>query len=383
VLGAMHTVDRALQKIKKNAEILERSVDISDDDIQTARFAALLHDVGHQPFSHALDKIIKEDHQVYSVAITENRFAGILESAGVEVKKVTKMIEGEPPLDKPFLSSLINSQLDVDKLDYLMRDSHYAGVKYGIFDLERILDSLCVIDKELMITDGGYHSAVQLIVARYYMFEQLYLHKTKRAFEWMAKILAKYLIDNGRFPYPQISELKEKEALENFSNFDDAWFLSVIANTGSEEMDKIAQQLLKRTPYKVAIETDDIRKKMMEKKEVFANANVKLMGIAKDIEYNLAQMGLTKNEVIFDEVSSIPYKLRPYTLASSETLGPEIVYIYNERVGAKEPIETRSVLVRTLAEANLSNQRFYVSRSKYPVIQRFLEKNHPDYFRQR
>jgi HD superfamily phosphohydrolase len=83
------------------------------------------------------------------------------------------------------LISLINNQLDADKFDYLLRDSHYAGVKYGVFDFDRLLDSLLVRDGELVILDGGYYAAEQLILARYHMFEQVYYHHTKRAFENM------------------------------------------------------------------------------------------------------------------------------------------------------------------------------------------------------
>ena len=80
------------------------------------------------------------------------------------MKDVISLIHGKPPLDKPFLSSLINSQLD--EFDYLLRDSLYAGVKYGIFDVERLLDSLLVVDNELVVLEGGYYAVEQLILAR-------------------------------------------------------------------------------------------------------------------------------------------------------------------------------------------------------------------------
>jgi HD superfamily phosphohydrolase len=383
VLGAMHTVDRALQKIEKNARILGQPLDLTEEDFKTARFAALLHDIGHQPFSHALDKIIPEEHDDFSVAITESHFASILDSAHVDVNTVVSLIKGKAPLDKPYLSSLISSQLDVDKLDYLLRDSHYAGVKYGIFDLEKILDSLCVIDKTLMVIDEGYFSAVQLIVARYNMFEQLYLHKTKRAFEGMARKVATYLIDNKKFPYPSTKEFTDRKTVEHFCGLDDNWFLKIMHKSGSKEVERIARQIEYRTPYKLQIETDDVRKKMIERKEKYDEADVVMMEIEKDIEYNIRDLNINRAEVLFDKFSTIPYKLRPYTKSGDDAIEPEIVYMFNKKVGVKEAIETRSVVVRALAEANLSTHRIYVDRAKHERMQEFLKAKHPSYFHSR
>jgi HD superfamily phosphohydrolase len=116
-------------------------IEVEYSDIRLARFAALLHDIGHQPFSHALDKMIPDPPEKYSSAIAKNVFASVIEKAEVNPNYVVNLIEGKSPFKKPFLSSLINGQLDVDKFDYLLRDSLYAGVKYGIFDLDRLLDS--------------------------------------------------------------------------------------------------------------------------------------------------------------------------------------------------------------------------------------------------
>jgi uncharacterized protein len=136
VLGAMHVVGKALERIRQNSKLYGNNTDINDNDIKIARLAALLHDVGHYPFSHALDGVIPDRHENYSISLIKNRFAEYIESGDIKTKYVIQLIEGKPPLKKPFLNSLISSQLDVDKFDYLLRDSYFAGVKYGIFDLE-------------------------------------------------------------------------------------------------------------------------------------------------------------------------------------------------------------------------------------------------------
>ena len=127
VLGAMHVVDRALRKIQRNAEKVGIPANITEDDIRLARFAALLHDVGHKPFSHALDKSLPEPHEDYSEVFVRKRFSGTISKSGIDPMRVADLIQGKSDPEKPFLTSLISGQLDVDKFDYLLRDSHYAG----------------------------------------------------------------------------------------------------------------------------------------------------------------------------------------------------------------------------------------------------------------
>lgn len=378
----MHTVDRALQKIQKNCNILGIKIDLVEQDFRLARFAALLHDVGHQPFSHALDGIIPEEHEDYSIAITEKRFSSIIEKAGLQVKDVTNMIKGKPPISKPFLASLINSQLDVDKFDYLSRDSHYAGVKYGIFDLERILDSLCVVDGGLVVLDGGYFAAEQLIVARYYMFEQLYFHHTKRAFEGMARKVAKQLIQNNKLCYPTIKELDDPASMNSFAAYDDAWFLDKMIKAAKNQMKQVAELIIRRIPFKTVVDSEDIRRKMLEiNSKDQPESKGFIEAIEKDISYNLKKLKLEESDIIFDAFKSVPYKLRPYVrVADAGNEGGDIVFIYNERVGSKEPIEKRSIVVQTLATANLSAKRIYVNRSKQESITGFLKEKYAPYF---
>ncbi len=382
VLGAMHTVDRALQKIKKNCDILKIPIDLTEEDFKLARLAALLHDVGHKPFSHALDGIIPEQHEDYSVAIVEKRFASTIEKAGIRVKDVTNMIKGKPPFNKPFLASLINSQLDVDKFDYLSRDSHYAGVKYGIFDLERVLDSLCVVDGGLVVLDGGYFAAEQMIVARYYMFEQLYFHHTKRAFEGMARKVAQDLIDNHKLDYPTTKELEDIKRMEEFARYDDAWFLEQMQKKAKNQMKQIVDLINKRIPFKTVVDSEDIRRKMLtlnEKDQPESKGFIQ--AIEADIQYNLKSLRMNESDIIFDAFKNVPYKLRPYTrVGEGGSEGADIVFIYNERVGSKEPIERRSVVVQTLATANLSARRIYVNKQKFNTLHGFLKEKYSAYF---
>jgi HD superfamily phosphohydrolase len=380
-LGAMHTVDKALQKIKKNSEVYDIPIDLEEEDFKLARFAALLHDVGHLPFSHALDEIIPIHHEEYSAAIVEKVFADIIDKSGINVKDVKDLILGHGPLDKPFLISLINSQLDVDKFDYLLRDSHYAGVKYGIFDLDRILDSLLVIEEELVILDGGYYAAEQLILARYHMFEQLYYHHTKRAFENMVRIVAKHLLDNDKMNYPSIEQLDDNPQLRLFTNYNDSFFLSHVQNySGDESIRRIVRLITDRMPFKLVVDSRDIWRKMPGGEEEHPSVGKGFFrALRNDIKNNLNNMRINHAEIIFDEFRNVPYKLRPYTRLGESSDGPDAIFIYNHKIDSKKPIETLSVTVKELATSPLSTERIYVDRNKHTSLHNFLKSKYPEY----
>jgi HD superfamily phosphohydrolase len=379
-LGAMHIVDKALQKIKKNSEVYSIPLDLTEEDIKLARFAALLHDIGHLPFSHALDNIIPNDHEEYSAAIVEKAFAYTIEKTGVKVKDVINLILGQGPLNKPFLISLINSQLDVDKFDYLLRDSHYAGVKYGVFDLDRLLDSLLVIEGELVVLEGGYYATEQLILARYHMFEQLYYHHTKRAFENMARIVAKHLLDNNNLNYPTIEELDDSQQLKVLANYNDSFFLNNIQNyCGDEHIQRIVRLIIDRKPFKVVVDSRDIWRKMPQEDHPSVGKGF-FRAIRDDIKNNLDKISINQSEIIFDEFRNMPYKLRPYTRLGESAEGPDAISIYNHQIDSKRPIETLSIIVRELATSLLSTERLYVDRNKHTLLRNFLKAKYSAYF---
>ncbi len=382
VLGAMHTIERALRRIKRNSEALGTAVDLTEEDIRLARFATLLHDIGHLPFSHALESVLPEKHERYSATIAEERFATIIHHAGIDPKDVTKLILGQSPLKKPYLTSLISGQLDVDKFDYLLRDSHYSGVKYGVFDLDRLLDSLMVIDNELVVLDGGYYAAEQLIIARYHMFEQVYLHKTKRAFEGMAKNIASYLLGIGKLSYPSIKELQESATMAHFASYDDDWFMTSLENFADDKVRQIVGQIQFRKPFRIVVDSNTIRRKSKEKEDAQTGMGV-VRVFESDVKYNLGDLGITENEIVFDEFGNIPYKLRPYTKLVEEKEKkdePDIVYIYDKKIGSKEPIEDRSIIVGELARSKLRTRRIYVDRGRYDLLASFMKEKYPEYF---
>lgn len=365
-LGVMHLVDKILENIRRNSQMLGNELDICDEDITLCRFAALLHDVGHFPFSHASDKLIPNKHEDYSTSLVENVFASSIEKTGVKVSDVNDLIKGKPPLHKPFLSSLINSQLDADKFDYLLRDSHYAGVTYGIFDLNRLIDSIAVINKELLVLDSGYYAVEQMIISRYHMFEQLYYHHTKRVFEEMARKVAKFMINKKEIEYPKSGELNQDSSLKVFAECDDAWFIRKIKEVSDPNLRRVAYQIENRTPFRKILDSGDIWKKIKEN-DPAAGRGI-LMAIESEIQSSYDSYGLNESEIIFDSFKSVPYKLKPYIRTSkgaSDDDEPEIIYIYNKKLNEKRPVEELSPIIKTLANEKFSTSRIYIEKSKF------------------
>jgi len=388
VLGVMHLVEKALDKILENSQKLDIPVEISDDDIRLARFSALLHDVGHHPFSHALDNtdMIPKNHEQYSIALVENHFSSTLDSAGIDPKDVTKLILGDPHPEKPFLSDLIHSQVDMDRCDYLLRDSLYAGVKYGVYDLDRLLDSFFVTeDKRLVILNKGFFSAEQFVMARYHMFSQIYLHKTKRCFENLAKKAGEHLLEIGKFQYPDPKSLTSDKEIQDFISLDDAWLLKKISEIEAPNMKNIIQSIKLRDPYSVALDSEIIALKMLQKKKGEHDGSSYLLGIEEELDYdlkntkNLKEIGIDKEDIIFDEAKKLSYKLRPYSSPHSRDKeeDPHTIYIYDENSGSIDPIEDRSKLMRILGEP-VKIRRTYVRREKKENLMKYLIEKHPD-----
>ena len=163
--------------------------------------AALLHDLGHGPFSHAFENVFETDHEEFtrSILLGETEVNAVLRCVGEDFpEKVAQVIEKTYP--NQLVVSLISSQIDADRMDYLQRDAYYTGVSYGHFDMERILRVMRPRDNKVVIKSSGMHAVEDYIMSRYQMYLQIYFHPLSRSAEVILNNILK-----------RVKQLSEKE----------------------------------------------------------------------------------------------------------------------------------------------------------------------------
>ena len=222
-IGAMHLMHQSLETLKI------KGIEISREEEIAALLAILLHDIGHGPFSHALENVLMNSwhHEKLSLILMQeiNReFSG-------ELSLAIEMFQGK--YHRNFFNQLVSSQLDVDRLDYLKRDSFYTGVAEGNVNTQRIISMMNVSENELVVDAKGIYSIENFLTARMFMYWQVYFHKTAALSErLLVKILgrAKFLAKSGEeIPAPgnlqyflqKIDENLTREDIERFTLLDD------------------------------------------------------------------------------------------------------------------------------------------------------------------
>jgi len=216
-LGAYHLMCIAI------AELKDKGIDITDQEAQAAKAAILLHDIGHGPYSHALEKVLLKGvhHEDMSLLIMQSLNASDNLILRGHLDVAIQIFTNQYP--KKFLHQLISGQLDVDRLDYLSRDSFFTGVSEGVVGYQRILKMLTVVNNELVVEEKGINSVEKFLVARRLMYWQVYRHKTVVASENM---LVK-IIERAQYLFQQ-----QDAAIKTGGVLD--LFLSTVTNTASE-----------------------------------------------------------------------------------------------------------------------------------------------------
>ncbi|MEM4258008.1 MAG: HD domain-containing protein [Candidatus Thermoplasmatota archaeon] len=210
--GAHHTrLEHSLGTYNIAAQIVE-ILQLTYEEKQLVKCAALLHDIGHGPFSHTLESILIEKFNVDHVDLTEKLIRGaydifkkeeqqfiettsvhqILTKYTIDLDALCSIIRGVF-LKKPYLSQLLNSTIDVDQLDYLMRDAYYTGVAYGMIDVDRLQQTLLIFNDNLAVQRKGVNAVENILMARGLMYSSVYFHKTVRIAEIMLSKAIEFL----------------------------------------------------------------------------------------------------------------------------------------------------------------------------------------------
>ncbi|HEX9743000.1 MAG TPA: HD domain-containing protein [Nitrospiraceae bacterium] len=234
--------------VERSGDLLQSEMGYDEDGLRRhrvlVRLAALLHDVGHGPFSHAAEELLPElpdgsgrryGHEHYTAEIIRRHFRDAIENHPKNTNydftadDVADFIEGKSEAGKAlFWRELVAGQLDADRMDYLLRDSLHAGVDYGKYDWRRLVNSVVAVTFEdkgprLGVDEGGWHSAEGLILARYFMFTQVYFHKTRSVFDHHLHGALAEMLPGRVFPGP------ERNALNKYLQWDDWKVMGLLA----------------------------------------------------------------------------------------------------------------------------------------------------------
>jgi HD superfamily phosphohydrolase len=288
-LGAYHLMGCAV------TELRSKGVEITDEEETAVKAAILLHDIGHGPFSHALEHVLVKGvhHEQLSLQIMDLMNTELGGQLTLAINIFTDQYH------KPFLHQLISGQLDTDRMDYLSRDSFYSGVSEGVIGYDRILKMLVVHEGQLMVEEKGIYSVEKFLVARRQMYWQVYLHKTVLAAE---KMLVK-IVERVRDIYSKadtalitLSELDfflgafsgkmDTAALEKFCAVDDHDIMHAIkrwSNHPDKILSLLCKRFLERKLYKARIQSEPFEELYIHQKQQEAIAQ---FGInPADIQY--------------------------------------------------------------------------------------------------
>jgi len=284
-LGVMHLATRLYRAIsKRSRETLESEFSYNAEGIardeRIVRLAALLHDLGHGPFSHAAEDLLplktealRYAHEDYSAAFVRDELRGPIEdhplngNYGIKADDIASLLEGSTKMrGLLFWRELLTGQMDADRMDYLLRDSLHLGVQYGKFDLDRIANTICAVpsgDEEaarIGIAEGGWHAAESLILARYYMFTQVYFHSTRVAYDHHIAEALRFCLPKSEFPKPVKGSLLEYRAWDDWR---------ALGKIGQDKAGDHGKRLANREHYRLIFATgespDEVERESLDK----------------------------------------------------------------------------------------------------------------------
>ena len=407
-IGVMHIAGRVLDHLRDYEPLRDLSEDEFFEKKALVRMAALLHDIGHGCFSHVgenetniypqLNDPVSGDtasgHEVYTRCIIKERLAGLIEKSwprekGYCMVQDILMILSQGTSDPTFrfFDDIISGQLDCDKMDYLLRDSHYCGVEYGTYDLERLICSLRVAEIEgncvLAISQNGIQAVESFVLARYWMFIQVYFHKDRRLFDYyLSSFMKEYLtcseVKTGMYP----------ENLDSYLGLDDSKIQCEIKKYAKAKPAKdtericfFAKRLYERNHHKVVFDPPYVHYKEKDEEQIEAYKRISYVhnNILKYLEeekngWNMGNVyvdlakGTTAKHIfdikVYDEESDPDY--RPEHASDKEI--PAIPVI-PKHGGQVHPIQDYSFTLRSISDRKISILRVYAEKSIAEAVQ--------------
>lgn len=362
-IGVMHLTSRVFDSVtKKHPNLFSNNNDINMRRTawyrQILRLIGLTHDLGHAPFSHASEELFAsgKQHEDYTKLILfHTEIADYINAIGTKFKSaygsdyditpdlIWMIYEGKNVTDDRFilpdflfLKSFMDGELDCDKMDYLLRDALYCGVTYGKYDLDRFVATLtaykCDNELQLAIERGGIQALEEFVLARYFMFIQVYYHKTRR---YLDKALVKSLraiLPCGKYP----------EDVHEYLKWDDARILNLIAESENTDV--------------VGFRNRKIMTCVLESRAHAENAdklNTRMIFKILSADYG--------DQILYDSVDKAAHKLTPALLSPRDDSGKGIM-ILDEKTGEVKNIMEESIILDSIVKP-ISINRIYADKS--------------------
>jgi len=389
-IGVFNFAQRILEALKQRYRGEGEAFDYLKKHQKTVKAAALLHDIGHGPFSHVVERAFdtKKAHELKTAQIIRDDSSSVgrvLNTHGIAADDVASIIDESTP--HFLLKDIVSSQLDADRMDYLLRDSHFAGVAYGAYDPEWLLNSMCIgLDPNASHTDApnrwrlcldkdrGLYAAEQFILARSHMNSQVYFHRVTRGYEVMLLTLlanaAKHFDALSTHTPPVILQfLRDKTVADGSAwlAFDEASFLTAFhAWAGDEQTDKSVRGLARA---------------ILERKRLLSSRNAYQL---KGLQFTAVESALTESRLLqqtdweWDDLEWTPYKgmMRSARLSKDdEESSAESILLSgsfpNERA---KPLDSESDLARSLDDKREISIRLYYDRTKEKEFESVLRE---------
>ncbi|MCS7108439.1 MAG: HD domain-containing protein [Sulfolobales archaeon] len=283
-LGVMHVIGIIASKFIDEGYIKR-------DDYELLRIAGVLHDIGHTPYSHAIElymtQAFKVRHEEMATYVIENDpyLNEVFSKYGVNPKEVSSIIRGTHK--EPLHNMLLSSDLDADRIDYLLRDSLHTGVAYGMIDIDRILHTLMVDkDGEIAVPAKSVQAIENFYIARMHMYRAVYHHKTIAAFQVMMKTIYEMMLNELREylePFTTISNILSTIKKGTFYLWDDNYIaglmnLTLVKNLGSDDLKDLIRLLFNRVGYKAVYDKIKLSREPLsvrENEEAISLSNLK------------------------------------------------------------------------------------------------------------
>lgn len=315
--------------------------ELSEMDKVTVMCAALLHDLGHGPFSHAFESITPTPHEVYTtrVILENTQIHHILNGISNDFpKQVASIITYSHPND--LLNQIVSGQLDADRMDYLLRDAYFTGTSYGHFDLERILRTMRVQNNKIVMKESGIHTVEDYIMARYHMYWQVYYHPVTRSYEAILCSIFKRMKDLYQNNPEKLKELKMfhpflkgNDTISDHFKMDESAALygfTLLSESDDEICRDLSQRLLNR--------------------HLFEYETIHSLEDLEEIKKRVQKMGYDPEYyVVHDEAAQRPYK--PYKSGKGHN-----IWIL-KKDGTIEELSLVSDLVAAIVKANLKEDK--------------------------